>query len=560
MSDERDNLFEEEAEYEAIFRSLREKYNLDNEPKEEQEEPREFYNPEEDTELSDFFEEKSKLAQEKADEYMYDEEDLPEIEEETPVEELKVEDFDSDAKTEAPKAAQEQTYEDFEWDENTVLDFSTAENKEKVQTPTVFEDISSNKTPDEIENDNKLSLDSIKQNQTISIEETVQGVDDSDGIPFVEPEEEKVFDADDPASVILPQYNVEPKKDDSFFTIKTDDIETLTSQGDDFDFVSEDEAQAADAEENTGIMKEVTYENINWEDFPTPRQHRREVKKQKKAEKKKGRHGIFPRKGDSAGEVIRKIVLIISVIAIIASSGWLVNDLVVQPSLANKLYGGILDGIITTDDDRHITSFDDMTDEERAQATKELLSQNGDYVGWLTVKGADVSLPVVMAGSNEKYLHTGFDGKWLNAGTLFVSSSNRSVLDKNVVIYGHNMNNGSMFGLLRKYKESDGSIYRDYPYITFHTIEGSFKYEIYGAFLADGAGKSDGYFINTAIKPNFSDEAFLNYMTSVRQKAYYQTSGTVVKPDDRILTLVTCDRSNLSTGRLVLVAKLIEEL
>lgn len=557
MSDERDDLFEQEAEYEAIFRSLREKYNLDSPPKEE-EKPKEFYDPEKDTELQDFFEEKSKQAQEKADEYMYDEEDIPTVGEGMPVDELKVEDFDESANEEEPEPAKEQTPEDFEWDDNTLLDFSGAESKEKVETPTVFEDISSNKTPEEIEDDNRLSLDSIKQNQAISVEETQQGETD-DGEYDANEQDETVTDPDDPASVILPEYNAEPKKESAFF-IKTDVADSIDLQDEEFSFVSDEDSESeANTEESAGTMKEVTYDNINWEDFPTPKQHRKELKKQKKEEKKKTKRGIFPKKGDSVGEVIRKIILIISVLAIIGSAGWLINDLVVQPMLAKRLYSGMLESIITVDEDRNISSFDDMTKEEREQATKELLAQNKDYVGWLTVKGADVSLPVVMANNNEKYLHMGFDGKWLDAGTLFVGASNRSVLDKNVVIYGHNMNNGTMFGLLRKYKESDGSIYRDYPYITFYTTEGSFKYEIYGAFLADGAGKSDGYFVNTAIKPNFSDEAFLNYMTSVKQKAYYPTSVTV-DPDDRILTLVTCDRSNLKTGRLVLVAKLVEEI
>lgn len=560
MSDERNDLFEQEAEYEAIFRSLREKYNLDGNSKKE-EEPKEFYNPHEDTELNDFFDEKSKAAEEKAEEYMYDEENIPAVEESKPVEGLSVDSFDSELKAETPEQTKEQSYEDFEWDDNTVLDFGNAFSKSKDETPTVFEDISSNNSPDEVEG-NKISIDTIKRHQAITLDETVEPQDDGEDAVFEleqpkaeEPEKTVEAEIDDPATMILPELNKPERKGPGKFTIKNDDVESLRAQGEDFDFVTEGE-ESEESNEAT-IMKDVTYESINWEDFPTPRQHKKEAKKQKRAEKKKNKRGIFPKKGDSVGEVIRKIILIISVIAILASGGWLVNDLAVQPFLAKRLYGTMLDSLINGDTDRTVKSFDDMTEEERKQATKELLSKNGDYIGWLTVNGADISLPVVMAGDNEKYLHTGFDGKWLDAGTLFVNASNRSVLDKNVVIFGHNMNNGTMFGKIKKYKETDGNIYKNNPYITFHTIEGSFKYQIYAVYLADGSGKKDNFFINTAIRTNFSDEAFLNYMTTVRQKAYYNT-GVTVKPDDRIITLITCDRYNLSTGRLVLVAKLIE--
>lgn len=560
MSNERDDLFEQEAEYEAIFKSLREKYNLDGDPKEE-EKPKEFYNPEKDTELNEFFEEKSKMAEEKADEYMYDEEDIIAVEK-IAAEDLKVEDFDSESCEETPKTEKEQQPEDLIWDENTMLDFSGADKKEKEDAPTVFEDISSNKTPDEIDDDDSLSLEAIKEYQTISIEETDgEGDEETEQQKQDDLDKTRIVGDDDPAGLILPKLQNDENDPERRFFIKSDAVDEMQAEDDEFEFVSDgDNSDKSDnKEEAAETMKDVTYENINWEDFPTPKEYKKELKKQKKAEKKKGKHGIFPKKGDSAGEVIRKIILIISVLAILGSSGWLANDLVVQPFLANRLYNGIIENIVKTNDNRHVTGFDDMTAQEREQATKELLSQNKEYVGWLTVKGADVSLPVVLANDNYKYLHTGFDGKYLNAGTLFVGASNKSVLDKNVVIYGHNMNNGSMFGLLRKYKESDGSIYRDYPYITFHTVEGSFKYQIYGAFLADGAGKSDNYLVNTAIKPNFSDEAFVNYMTTVKKKAYYETSLTV-EPEDKILTLVTCDRSNLKTGRLVVVAKLIEKI
>lgn len=580
MSDERDDLFEEES-YEAIFRSLREKYNLDNKRPESKQ--KDFYNPDEDTELQDFFDEKAKKNEEKANEYIYDEFDVSEKDEKDAQGNSFLQETPQSAKTGEQKVneAEEsgtvisrnfsadnfeqeknnlessglQKPEDYEWDENTRLNFDVNTNKHGERIPLSFEDVSSNTVGMEEEEKDDSLVDSARENQSMTADETPDdnnaqesaiedgsenGSSDEDGNTgaiFQEVKEE------------IAEENGQDTFEESSFSIgnvdeesENDDIES-TPEG----FYSDDTS-----------MKHVTYESINWDDFPTKKDMKRERKRLKKEKKKQKRRKIIPQKGDSVSEIIRKVILMISILAIIGSSGGLVNDLVIQPYLAKRLYDSINNSLVDKSTNKVVGEFDDLSNDDKALTTKELLAKNKEYIGWLTVKGAQVSLPVVKTNDNYSYLHKGFDGNYLNAGTLFVDMRNKSLDDRNIVIYGHNMDNGTMFGLLRKYKQGDGAIYRQYPEIMFHTIDGKKKYEIYAAYLVDGAGTTDSDFISKTVATDMSDETFMDYMETIKQKAYYQTNVTV-KSSDKIITLITCDRNKLKTGRLAVVGRLVEK-
>lgn len=495
MSDNKDDILGNLDDYEEIFKNLRAKYHLDDNNEKKKEEPaKTFYNPEHDTEIEDFFNERSKLCEEKAEEYMDVEED-----EETPVAD----------ETQAEEAEVIQVKpQDVEWDDSIVLDFSKTKNKNN-EVKNDFEDISSSNPI--LENINETAGKKQEQEEADVPEDATQIVGD-----IMTDEATKVIDN----SEIVEETSQEP-------------IVEFAQEP----IVEEESEDSSD-------------EMIDLNDLQTPKEIKKEMKRLKKENKKKNKKGIFPKKGDSAGEVIRKIVMIISVLVIIGSSAWIINDLVIQPFLAKK----INDSVSSIIDN---TNFDDLSNKEKEISHKELLAKNKEYIGWLTVTGGDVSLPVVKAADNDKYLHRSFYLKYLYAGTLFVDARNRGVNDRNVVIYGHNMNNGSMFGNLRRYKNADAEFYKKNPYIIFNTIYGNYKYKIYAAYLADGSGLNDGGFISQAVKTDFSNESFLTYLTAVKKKAYYDT-GVTVGENDRIITLVTCDRTNIKNGRLVVVGKLVE--
>lgn len=495
MSDNKDDILGNLDDYEEIFKNLRAKYHLDDNNEKKKEEPvKTFYNPEQDTEIEDFFNERSKLCEEKAEEYMDVEEDK----------ETSVAD---ETKAEEAKATQVQS-QDVEWDDSIVLDFSKTKNKNN-EVKNDFEDISSSNSI--LENINEVAEKKEEQEQVDVPEDATQIVGE-----IAMNEATKVIDN----SEIVEETSEEPIVEFAEETI-----------------VEEESKDSSD-------------EMFDSNDLQTPKEIKKEMKRIKRENKKKNKKGIFPKKGDSAGEVIRKIVMIISVLVIIVSSAWIINDLVIQPFLAKKTNDSV-SSIIDN------TNFDALSNKDKEISHKELLAKNKEYVGWLTVTGGDVSLPVVKATDNDKYLHRSFYLKYLYAGTLFVDARNHSLNDKNLIIYGHNMNNGSMFGNLRRYKNANAEFYKKNSYIVFNTINGNYKYKIYAAYLADGSGSNDNSFITQAVKTDFTNESFLTYLTAVKEKAYYDT-GVTVDENDRIITLVTCDRTRIKNGRLIVVGKLVE--
>ncbi|MCZ0704646.1 SrtB family sortase [Natronobacillus azotifigens] len=88
--------------------------------------------------------------------------------------------------------------------------------------------------------------------------------------------------------------------------------------------------------------------------------------------------------------------------------------------------------------------------------TKSLVGINKDYVGWINIEDTTVDYPVVKTGDNEFYLSHNFYKQEDFAGAIFMDYRNSmDKLDKNLILYGHNMKDGSMFGSLKNYLEED---------------------------------------------------------------------------------------------------------
>ena len=116
-------------------------------------------------------------------------------------------------------------------------------------------------------------------------------------------------------------------------------------------------------------------------------------------------------------------------------------------------------------------------------------------------------------------------------GAIFVEASNSGDLtDFNTVIYGHNMNNGSMFGTLKKSKSLD--YFRKHPYVYLTTDAGSARYEIFAAYEV----ATDGETYRLGFGSDSAKQAFLDYC--VGQSVI--DTGVTPQVWDRIITLSTC--------------------
>lgn len=97
-----------------------------------------------------------------------------------------------------------------------------------------------------------------------------------------------------------------------------------------------------------------------------------------------------------------------------------------------------------------------------------LYNENNDYLFWLYIPNTKIDYPVMMSRDNKDYLHSSFYKEKLYAGTLFIDalSSKRENQD-NLIVYGHNMKDGSMFGTLKKWRSE--KYFNEHKFIEIYT-------------------------------------------------------------------------------------------
>ena len=174
-----------------------------------------------------------------------------------------------------------------------------------------------------------------------------------------------------------------------------------------------------------------------------------------------------------------------------------------------------------------------------------LKEENSDTVGFLRVKGTDVEFVVVQSVDNDYYLTHNFERSSNKAGWIFADYRNKlDGTDKNIVIYGHNMLNGSMFSTLSNVLEREWFEDIGNRFITFTTENESAIYQVFSVYQT----QDNDYYTTT----NFTDEEFEQYLNTVLENSIYGFD-TNVKITDQILTLITCGRSN--SNRILVHAK-----
>ncbi len=147
-----------------------------------------------------------------------------------------------------------------------------------------------------------------------------------------------------------------------------------------------------------------------------------------------------------------------------------------------------------------------------------LIAENADCIGWLSIDGTNISYPVMYTPSNpQKYLRRNFYGKYSQSGVPFLDGR-CSTNGGNLIIYGHNMKNGTMFSDLKRYVDRD-----------FLNAHRTVKFE-----TTDGV---QTFIVTEAQKTNTSD-------------AWYDR---IAAEDDRQLILSTCYGSG-KDGRLLIIA------
>ena len=183
----------------------------------------------------------------------------------------------------------------------------------------------------------------------------------------------------------------------------------------------------------------------------------------------------------------------------------------------------------------------------------ELYAQNPHVVGWLEMD-PDLALPVVQ-WDNSFYMDHDFDGNESVAGTLFVDSRNTLwPQDDHILIYGHNMKDGSMFGSLNNYRNV--GFLRATTCIQFNTIYGDAQYVPFALFDASMTKDDPNYF--KLIRLNFSEEQpFDAFLEDVQSRSLFNIPVDV-NEDDQLLSLVTCSYS-MDNGRFIIMCRKLRE-
>ena len=169
---------------------------------------------------------------------------------------------------------------------------------------------------------------------------------------------------------------------------------------------------------------------------------------------------------------------------------------------------------------------------------QKLLSQNPDTVGWIKIPGV-VNLPVVYR-DNTYYLNHDFRQKHSNSGALFLDEAHPFASDTQyLVIHGHCMYDGSMFGLLSHYRKQG---YMDkHPTVYFSTLYREEVYEVICVLRLSTDVQSENYLPYIGTRKFESMNQFNAFAQSIRDKALYWKEGAQMRPGDAFLALSTCD-------------------
>ena len=177
-----------------------------------------------------------------------------------------------------------------------------------------------------------------------------------------------------------------------------------------------------------------------------------------------------------------------------------------------------------------------------------LFDQNSDFVGWISIDDTNINYPVMWTPNNPNYyLKHSFEKEYSDYGVPYIDEDCVMGESNNYVIYGHHMNDGSMFADLCKYTDAD--FCKEHPTIAFGTLSSFGKYEVVAAFKFNTNRETFKYNEYTLM----DEVQFAEFMENVRARQLYDT-GVTAEYGDQLLTLSTCEYT-YPNGRFVVVAK-----
>lgn len=257
-------------------------------------------------------------------------------------------------------------------------------------------------------------------------------------------------------------------------------------------------------------------------------------------------NSYIPCKQDSFKKIIFKIIYLVALVTLITSAVYIANY---------YLEAGKQNNIVDKTRDVWHSGISEETNYVSGGVVRSLLEENSDFKGWIYINNTKVDHPIYQTNNNSYYLNHNQDKKHSRYGALFfdcknfISAENPSL---NLVIYGHNMKNGSMFGTLKKYR--DLSFYKENPTIEFSTIYKRNTYKIFSVFITNASPADDNNYVYNYSRQEFTNESdFDNWVNEAYSRSIINTGVDNVYGDN-LITLSTC-ADDFDNARLVIMAR-----
>lgn len=190
---------------------------------------------------------------------------------------------------------------------------------------------------------------------------------------------------------------------------------------------------------------------------------------------------------------------------------------------------------------------------ERMLQIEKLQEQNSDIVGWIEIEGTNINYPVLQGEDNSYYMNHNYKKEENTYGSIFLDKDyDWSIPSSNLLLYGHNLQNGELFHDILNYK--DKSYYEEHPVIRFTTEKEDSEFEIISAFYSRVYYKSETnvfryyYFINAD-----NEEEYNEFIENAKESSIYDT-GKTAEYGDQLITLSTCSY-HTEDGRFAVVAR-----
>lgn len=288
---------------------------------------------------------------------------------------------------------------------------------------------------------------------------------------------------------------------------------------------------------------------------------------------------FIPRKGDSKQELVRKIVTIVAAVILAAALVVLAGYFVQQARNRNQINKQreehdkitVISQTTTAPPETETT----VTETEppplvMLENMTQFVEQNPDTAGWLTVANTNIDNVVLQTTDNEYYMDKDFNGNRNIAGQIFVDyrcviNDYNNKQSNNIIIYGHNQADGTMFGTLKKYKikkQSTGnfSFYQQNPTFKFSNLYEEYTYKIIAIFVIEVEPRHtrDGVVFDYHNYIKFAgDRNFDKFKENILKRTAVNT-GVDFDENDKFMTLSTCS-NEFEPSRLVVIGRRVRD-